>query len=117
MELAGTRGSRRPGDPLEIAVSVTAFLLVARHAWAQKRHHLASARDALAAEGFVAFDDVVASAADTRKERKQGPQTARQVGGRAERKRLKRVRKGYLDHLQAWARHGTGVDEVVRDLV
>lgn len=117
LELAGARGLRRLGDPLEIAVSVTAFLLVARHAWAQKRHHLASARDALAAEGFVAFDDVVASAADTRKERKQGPQTARQVGGRAERKRLKRVRKGYLDHLQAWARHGTGVDEVVRDLV
>ena len=60
----------------------------------------------------VAFDDVVASAAGTRKERKQGPQTARQVGGRAERKRLKRVRKGYLDHLQAWGGRGTGVDEV-----
>lgn len=94
VELAGARGLRRLGDPLEIAVSVTAFLLVARHAWAQERHHLASARDALAAEGFVAFDDVVASAAGTRKERKQGLQTARQVGGRAERKRIKHVPEG-----------------------
>lgn len=102
-----------PAIPLKIAVSVTAFLLVARHAWAQERHYLASARDALAAEGFVAFDDVVASAAGTRKERKQGLKTARQVGGRAEKKRIKKVRQGYLDHLQAWGRRGTGVDEVV----
>ena len=107
VELAGARGLRRPGDPLEIAVSVTAFLLVARHAWAQERHYLASAREALAAGGFVAFDDVVASAAGTRKERKQGLQTARQVGGRAERKRIKHVPEG-LPRPPAglgWSRH------------
>lgn len=100
--------------PVKVVVAIIAFLLVARIAWRQEREYLAHAETEVAPYPVLAAaaaDPVLHSAAGTRKQRRRGLKRAKKEGGRAGKKEARRLRRRYLDALQALGRRGTGVDE------
>lgn len=92
--------------PIEVALFLVLFVLVARWAWAQEREWLAT----VAERGETPEDAAVAAAIGPRKERRHTAKVVRREGGRAARRRLARKRRAYLDRLQR-----VGDDERVGD--
>ncbi|WP_240322630.1 PrsW family intramembrane metalloprotease [Austwickia chelonae] len=99
------------------ASTITAFMafaLVLRWVWHQERRYLAEA--ATAVSGTEPGDtsrltELQSAAIGTHKTRNAFLRKIKKTRGRAEAKAARTDMRSYLEHLQAWGRRGTGIDE------
>ncbi|GAB78899.1 Membrane proteinase PrsW, cleaves anti-sigma factor RsiW, M82 family [Austwickia chelonae] len=90
------------------------FFLVLRWVWRQERRYLeqaALATQSSSPDGPFPLTDLQKAAIGPRKTRRTYLKEVRAAGRRPAVKKARAEMRTYLDHLQAWDRRGTGIDE------